>query len=668
MKKYLLIVIYLTLGTQFLIAQEKIIKEDPQLNTINNKEIEKITVKYNQGNQQVPVIEYHENLHKKFVTEAYNLLEYENGSSIFDMEINLDNLRAGAYNEDMSDPVYNIGWPFTTMTHFWNADLGDGHQWNYAGTDYPNAYMKSFKYYYLDCDAPVVGRIERGRQVDYYFQFFDVTNIIDCYNNFEINVTGRLIWNGGVPIYEPITPQPISLYFNYADAWAFRSAIMYSIIGRLCHLLADMAVPAHVNNDQHATDGDFWEHLIVGQSLHGMNYLSAFNEGGILKEIEYTNVPRRYLFYTMNQIADYYPSFDNALNRDGNGDKNYDNWYYDIYTHLDNFFTSSYGNQTVITNFSTFMNRMAEMQIVLLNWGIRTQASLLYWYAIETEQIEPQAPKFGITYTGPVICDNPIQFVCTEHVNSNFKYDFQFATDNNFTNIFKEYYSRTGDFGNVITVSGFERGQTYYCRARALNNSGYSDWSETITFSILPELTVTISGPSWLNYKQRGTYTANVSGGSGNYTYQWYKNGWQPLGTGETQRVSMYNEDITISVEATDGCQIGDVTKYIGYGQAPKTNDITITSTLPKKYKLYNPHPNPFNPNTTISFDLPKESFVHLTVFDISGRKVATLVNEKYPTGNHKVNFEGSNLPSGVYIYKMIAGSYSNIKRMLLIK
>ncbi len=88
----------------------------------------------------------------------------------------------------------------------------------------------------------------------------------------------------------------------------------------------------------------------------------------------------------------------------------------------------------------------------------------------------------------------------------------------------------------------------------------------------------------------------------------------------------------------------------------------------PETYSLHQNYPNPFNPKTTISFDLPEESFVNLVVYDINGRIVSTLVTEQLSEGSYNAIFDASNFPSGIYIYKITAGSFSQIKRMLLIK
>jgi len=89
-------------------------------------------------------------------------------------------------------------------------------------------------------------------------------------------------------------------------------------------------------------------------------------------------------------------------------------------------------------------------------------------------------------------------------------------------------------------------------------------------------------------------------------------------------------------------------------------------------YKLSQNFPNPFNPSTTISYFLPKREFVNLTVYDLLGNKITTLVNEEKEAGHQFAAFDFSNLntpiSSGVYIYKIEAGQYSNSKKFMLLK
>jgi hypothetical protein len=88
----------------------------------------------------------------------------------------------------------------------------------------------------------------------------------------------------------------------------------------------------------------------------------------------------------------------------------------------------------------------------------------------------------------------------------------------------------------------------------------------------------------------------------------------------------------------------------------------------PDKYYLLQNYPNPFNPKTVISWQLPANSHVNLSIYNILGQKVVTLINEKRGVGTHRVEWNAKNFTSGVYFYRIIAGDFVKTKRMLLIK
>ena len=93
-----------------------------------------------------------------------------------------------------------------------------------------------------------------------------------------------------------------------------------------------------------------------------------------------------------------------------------------------------------------------------------------------------------------------------------------------------------------------------------------------------------------------------------------------------------------------------------------------LNYTPPTDYKLEQNFPNPFNPVTTIQYQLPVDSKVILKVYDILGAEVTTLVNEVQQAGYRQVRFDASTLSSGVYIYRVIAGNYILTKKMMVLK
>ena len=94
----------------------------------------------------------------------------------------------------------------------------------------------------------------------------------------------------------------------------------------------------------------------------------------------------------------------------------------------------------------------------------------------------------------------------------------------------------------------------------------------------------------------------------------------------------------------------------------------TDKNVIPASYKLEQNFPNPFNPSTTIKYSVHKEGLVKIILYDVLGREVTSLVNEVKPVGNYEVNFSASNLTSGVYFYRMQAGNFIQVKKMILMK
>jgi hypothetical protein len=89
---------------------------------------------------------------------------------------------------------------------------------------------------------------------------------------------------------------------------------------------------------------------------------------------------------------------------------------------------------------------------------------------------------------------------------------------------------------------------------------------------------------------------------------------------------------------------------------------------VPDVFKLEQNYPNPFNPTTTIRYALPHRSYVTLTVFNTLGQHVATIVNGEVEAGYHEIQFDGSGLASGVYFYKLTAGGFAQVRKLVLVR
>ncbi|MBK6915048.1 MAG: T9SS type A sorting domain-containing protein [Ignavibacteriales bacterium] len=86
------------------------------------------------------------------------------------------------------------------------------------------------------------------------------------------------------------------------------------------------------------------------------------------------------------------------------------------------------------------------------------------------------------------------------------------------------------------------------------------------------------------------------------------------------------------------------------------------------KYFLSDNYPNPFNPNTSISYSIPENAFVTLKIYDVLGNEVVVLINEQKESGNYQIDFNASELSSGIYYYTLTAGNFTSTKKMILVK
>jgi hypothetical protein len=98
------------------------------------------------------------------------------------------------------------------------------------------------------------------------------------------------------------------------------------------------------------------------------------------------------------------------------------------------------------------------------------------------------------------------------------------------------------------------------------------------------------------------------------------------------------------------------------------STDVKAESSLPTEFNLSQNHPNPFNPQTVIRFQLPVSGMVNLIVYNTLGEKVAEIINKEMEAGYHSVNFNAANLPSGIYFYELKCGEFSSVKKMMLMR
>ena len=110
-----------------------------------------------------------------------------------------------------------------------------------------------------------------------------------------------------------------------------------------------------------------------------------------------------------------------------------------------------------------------------------------------------------------------------------------------------------------------------------------------------------------------------------------------------------------------------DIVRTINISIAP-IGIKNISSNVPNQFKLYQNFPNPFNPVTNIKFEIANYTFSKIIIYNILGKEIERLVNEKLKPGEYEVNWDATNYPSGIYFYTIEAGNYVNSKKMVLVK
>jgi hypothetical protein len=247
------------------------------------------------------------------------------------------------------------------------------------------------------------------------------------------------------------------------------------------------------------------------------------------------------------------------------------------------------------------------------------------------------------------------------------KYTTQIAVNKSFTTIFKA--TSTTDTSN--TTGWFREGIKYYWRVQASNLAGSGLWSDTgeVTILYLPselslqsnaanEITLTwknnssIEDGNIIERKQGSQESFEVIDtlkGTGNV----YVDKTAADGLNNTYRIKAYKDSLE-SGYSNEASFLVDVKS--------ETNEI------PREYSLSQNYPNPFNPTTKIKFGLPKAGFTRITVYDLLGREIMTLINNELKAGYHNINIDAHNLPSGIYLYKIQSGDFTQTKKMILMK
>ena len=257
-------------------------------------------------------------------------------------------------------------------------------------------------------------------------------------------------------------------------------------------------------------------------------------------------------------------------------------------------------------------------------------------------------------------------------------YHFQVATDSAFTNLVTD---KTNLTETIYKESTINNDTLYYWRVNNTNSSGTSSWSEIFNFKTTSPYIKIINPNGGETVIKDSTYIVrwedNISDKvniilmrsdtlftsigksivSATNAYLW--NVPDSLQADSTYKIKITSiDDSTLSSTSTNSFII----------KAKTTTGVKNENIIAKEYKLYNNYPNPFNPSTTIKFDIKESGLVSLKIYDILGREVRTLLDEEKPAGSYKINFDAANLPSGIYLYRIQSGNFNSVKKMILLR
>ncbi len=264
-------------------------------------------------------------------------------------------------------------------------------------------------------------------------------------------------------------------------------------------------------------------------------------------------------------------------------------------------------------------------------------------------------------------------------------YDFD-QTDNDITNI--KYYSTpyTTYNGKALGIVN-ERDNRRVLNNTRVTVSNFKNANE-------PAAGISYAAGTSSQYGQNYTFSDNTCGGTGTFSYQWQKSSGSPTNFGSVQSTSSswfvtlspgtwyikltvststgQSSSKVVSVNVDDNtnqpCPPGQICENPGGPQPKLVGSGTDESEMPETTVLLPAYPNPFNPSTQITFDLPEAEHVSIMVYDMSGRELTQLTNRNYQAGRHQVTFDASTFSSGNYLVRLQAGNKVQTQTITLIK
>ena len=581
-------------------------------------------------------------LKKSFPTELSDMEEYIGTSDVWsgssaDGSFGALKIVSGAYLEDEYDVVYGYGLTqqpdynqviptntlismfgslreaHTSITHFWNADngenastfLNDDSDFGYWSFSIPkNAMTKMRKYIngYYDFawayENEIMSWTWCGVNSLQLVTKFDTPGIVNFYKSIEAFEANSYL------------AEDAYWYSTDCPSWGpeyilFQKAHAYEILGRMCHLLEDMSVPAHVHNDAHAGNNGMYEdyYEVNVPNLHQWTADEIYSFGGTyINPYNEWDDPVFYLMYFLNQITDHYAS--GRTDGDDNIDATCPNLE-DIIPVL------GLPMETDEINYSNIVS----MHNVLYPLAIRAAAGLMYWFAVETGQLPDPTPPVppSVSISGPTSLG----------------------------------YNELGYF--TASPSGGSGTYTNY-HWWSRDDNGFPPERTSFDDDLVDEAGNLIRRPPavWIEMTEwEGEQTISKS---------------SPVNFSLKCEVTDFNSDKDTDIHSVS------VSGGFRVKQLDTSTETMALLSYPEEFELTGNYPNPFNPKTVIRYQLSVSSPVTLQIYDITGRLVEALVNGEVVRGYHTLQWDASNHSSGMYFVQMVAGEFVETQKILLLK
>jgi parallel beta-helix repeat protein len=209
---------------------------------------------------------------------------------------------------------------------------------------------------------------------------------------------------------------------------------------------------------------------------------------------------------------------------------------------------------------------------------------------------------------------------------------------------------------------------TITINAQSQLNTAFTDQGQVYVSTYLPELTTMVISPDFVNLTLGDTLQFSVTG------YDQVNNKFS-FGAEWSADIGSIDQNGLYLADEIDSAATVTVIDLVSQLKAMAKVQINYVTGLnnrkpenPQSYTLSQNYPNPFNPATTIKYALPKQSYVSLIIYNMLGREVKTLVSKTQNSGTYTIRFDATNLASGLYFYRLQAGNFTQIKKMLLVK